>query len=344
MKKLISLFAVVIFMTGIVVAQNEVESTVSGKKHTQTINQKGDDQKIIMNQSGVNMGNTAIITQENYQQGYQEAEVIQGNEKNMANIYMNMKRGNNAINDAYVKQIGTHNEAIQNFNGVKLYGDIDQDGTGNYSWQQMGNNGRGSNNARGTMKTSVDIEGNYNKTYQQIIGTATGTNKDNNESTIQIQESSQNKEVRTYQNGTYNTANVKLKNHASENKLVYARQLGRENTSDIKLKNHSSENKDVRSYQNGEFNNSEIILTNNSDNNYYIGSRQEGDDNSTYVKLDNSDYNYVNVDQMLDDNTTSLWFNQANKNTVNVWQGSGVNMVSETISGSGHNISIKQNR
>jgi len=52
----------------------------------------------------------------------------------------------------------------------------------------------------------------------------------------------------------------------------------------------------------------------------------------------------VNVDQMLDDNTTSLWFNQANKNTVNVWQGSGVNMVSETISGSGHNISIKQNR
>jgi len=166
MKKFISLLTMVIFITGMAVAQNTATTSQTGDKNDAQIQQQGGDQHATVTQTDDQ--NDANVRQHQYStNGSQSATVIQNGDAfggNKATIRMEFLGGNGNPNTAYIEQIGdynTSNQRIEAGRGIEhLWGY--QEGNHNELTQRLG----GATNR----VTSFDAEqvGNYNKATQTL--------------------------------------------------------------------------------------------------------------------------------------------------------------------------------
>ena len=124
MKKLTTLFFVLVFASSMALAQN----------NDADVDQEGVNQDAEIEQVGST--NTADVDQFTNNSGAQESDVIQLGSDNEATVEQNQTGGGgNALNTAYIKQDGTSNEATQmqtagGYNGGQSVWGL-QDGTGN---------------------------------------------------------------------------------------------------------------------------------------------------------------------------------------------------------------------
>jgi hypothetical protein len=198
MKKFISLFAMVIFITGMAAAQNTATTSQTGDKNDAQIHQQGGNQHATVTQT--DNENDANVRQHQYNSnGSQTATVIQDGDAfggNQATIQMEFLGGNGNPNTAYIEQVGDYNTSHQRIEAGKgiehLWGY--QEGNHNDLTQRLGGTSNRVTSFRaeqiGNHNTATQIlpqgivshgylkqKGDHNDAYQYLLDDYNGWSK-----------------------------------------------------------------------------------------------------------------------------------------------------------------------
>ena len=314
MKKFISLLTMVIFITGMAVAQNTATTSQTGDKNDAQIQQQGGDQHATVTQTDDQ--NDANVRQHQYRtNGSQTATVIQDGDAfggNQATIRMEFLGGNGNPNTAYIEQIGDYNISNQRIEAGRgkehLWGyqngnhnDLTQrlGGTSNratsFRAEQMGNHNTATQILPQGIVSHGDVKqkGNHNDAYQYLLDGYNGWSK----------------AITTLQEGDYNTSRQIFRSSVpyggtAEENLGMVSQFGDHNF--------------ARQAVEGKATNAEILqgdAEKNNESNYneawqnILGTVNQA---AIYVI---GDYNWTKQRVDGDKNNVSLW-NAGNHNTV----------------------------
>jgi hypothetical protein len=270
MKKLISLFVAVVFMTGMVVAQNNTATTTqNGNGNSATVDQQGSLHNSVINQKTWGEGHDAVVNQNSGSNNF--SDILQD------------QRGA----DAYVDQIGT-----DNVSGLKQSGpneaDIDQVGNrnivGNTNYSDRAFQKNGNSFASDKNWLDVDQIGDDNKA---------GIWQEHHAEAVVYQEGSMN-ETKVWQSGsaTGDINSVDVTIFGDEN-MTDARQYGEGNGILMELGVYGGASYNTVDFdQTGDGNYLETKLV-KAKNNEVNGS-QEGDDNYFRVGV-KGDRNVANM-------------------------------------------------
>ena len=321
MKKLVSVFVAVMFMTGMVMAQNnEATTTQNGNGNNADVEQLGNDHESIIDQDTWGEGHDAVVNQNSG-----------GN--NFSNLIQTQRGA-----DATVDQIGSENQSRLNQHGpndAEIYQEGDGNIVGRYSDLQL--------NAKQKNGTSFPNDKNFLDVKQLGNNNKVGVYQAHHADAKFLQEGSANEAYVKQQSnpagGTLNWADVAQ--DGTEN-FADIYQDGEGNDAHVRHQHSSNE-----SYQHIEGNNNYTNANIHGDNNvtdqtqmgngnwsYAVASYGAIQNNITSEQLGNDNYNKANV--------SSSYQSVSRENLINIIQDGNSNKSYNLVNGSYNEIQVLQ--